>query len=110
MFNERKSVRYSSHARARIKNAFEGDALLKDLSITGCCIECTTIADIKPNEIYSMEVIPDTASNVGNFDLMVECRWIRAGGYSCDVGFMITASPKGKAFQRYVDYLTWRSQ
>jgi hypothetical protein len=39
----------------------------------------------------------------------VEARWVRGGDYSCEVGFSITASPKGKAFQRYVDYLSWRS-
>ncbi|MDR1949760.1 MAG: PilZ domain-containing protein [Spirochaetaceae bacterium] len=109
MFNERKSARYPSHARARIEGAFEGDALLKDLSVTGCCIECTMIVDIKPNAIYKIEILPETASNIGNFELKVEARWTRIGGYSCEVGFMIVASPKGKLFQRYVDYLTWRS-
>jgi hypothetical protein len=34
---------------------------------------------------------------------------MRAQGYSCDVGFQILESPKGKEFQRFVDYLAWRS-
>jgi hypothetical protein len=110
MFIQRKSVRYLSHARARIANAFEGDALLKDLSVTGCCIECTMYVDLKPNTAYKIEIMPEAASEIGNFELTAESRWVWMGGYSCEVGFMITASPKGKLFQRYVDYLSYRSQ
>jgi hypothetical protein len=110
MFNERKSVRYLSHARARITGVFEGEALLKDLSVTGCCIECTMVVDIKPNVVYKIEILPEDTSNIGNFDLKAEARWTRMGGYSCEVGFLVVSSPKGKLFQRYVDYLAWRSK
>jgi hypothetical protein len=65
--------------------------------------------DIKPNVSYKVEVIPEAAAEIGSFEITVESRWIRTGGYSCEVGFRITASPKGKLFQRYVDYLTWRN-
>jgi hypothetical protein len=109
MLNKRKSVRYPSHARVRVPNVFEGEALLKDLSITGCCIECTIFLDIKPDSSYQIVVFPESASKINQFELTVEARWVRAGDYSCEVGFAILASPKGKAFQRYVDYLSWRS-
>lgn len=107
--NERKNVRYPSQARARVAESFEGDALLKDISITGCRIECTTYVDIKPNRVYKIEVIPETAANTGKFELTAEARWVRVSDSSCVAGFLITASPKGKLFQRYVDYLDWRS-
>jgi len=109
MFNERKSVRYPTHARARIPNAFEGEAFLRDLSVTGCCIECTMNVDIKPNVSYKVEILPEAAAEIGSFEIVTESRWIRTGGYSCEVGLRIVASPKGKLFQRYVDYLTWRN-
>jgi hypothetical protein len=92
-----------------MEGVFEGDALLKDLSVTGCCIECTMVVDIKPDMVYKIEILPEAASNIGSFELKAEARWIRAGGYSCEAGFLIVASPKGKLFQRYVDYLVWRS-
>jgi hypothetical protein len=65
--------------------------------------------DIKPNVSYKLEIIPEAAAEIGSFEITAESRWLRIGGYSCEVGFRITASPKGKLFQRYVDYLSWRN-
>jgi hypothetical protein len=109
MQSERKSIRYAAHGAARIEGAFEGEALLKNISITGCCIECTMHVDIKPNVEYTIEIIPENIANIGRFELIAECRWVRVEGYSRNIGFVITTSPKGKPFQRYVDYLSWRS-
>ena len=95
-------------ARARINGILEGDNLLKDISITGCCVECTVYADIQSGRQYQLEIDPESAARIGNFSLSVECKWIRSGGYSTEVGFIIIASPKGKQFQRYVDYLAYR--
>jgi hypothetical protein len=112
MFNmaeNRKTLRYQTLARARIEGAAEGETLLKDLSITGCCVECTMYVDVKPNVQYRINVMPESAANIGEFELLVESKWVRTGGYSCEIGFSILASPKGRLFQRYVDYLSWRS-
>jgi hypothetical protein len=109
MYSERKSKRFNTQAQVRIGDAIVGDAVLKNLSITGCCVECTMVADIKPNVSYQIEILPEGTAGIGKFEVTVESRWIRTMGYSCEIGFMITASPKGKLFQRYVDYLTYRS-
>jgi hypothetical protein len=109
MFDNRKNIRYPTLARALVPEAFDGEALLKDLSITGCCVECTMFVDVKPNVQYKLQVIPDSAAKIASFELQVESRWVRAGGYSCEIGFAIIVSPKGRDFQRYVDYLAWRS-
>jgi hypothetical protein len=109
MFENRKNVRYPTLARAVISEIVDGEALLKDLSITGCRVEYTMFVDVKPNVHYRVQILPDSAARIDSFDLLVESRWVRADGYSCEIGFVITASPKGREFQRYVDYLTWRS-
>jgi hypothetical protein len=109
MAENRKNNRYRTLARAQISGILEGENLLKDLSVTGACVECTTYADIKQNTKYIIEIIPEGAAKIGNFELEVETKWIRSGDYSSEIGFNIVASPKGKLFQRYVDYLTWRS-
>ena len=107
---ERASSRYKSMGKARIAGVLEGDVLLKNLSITGCCLECTAYYDnIKTRELYKIEIEPEGSSNVDGFDLEAECRWIRSGDYFCELGFQVTASPKGKSFQSYVDYLTYHS-
>jgi hypothetical protein len=106
---KRKNVRYQTIARVCIPGVLEGDALLKDISITGCSIESTAFADIQTNTPYMLEVKPEAASKIAKFELSVEVRWLKTSGDSYEAGFMVTASPKGKQFERYVDYLAWRS-
>jgi hypothetical protein len=109
MFENRKSARYPTLARAIVSEIGDGEALLKDLSITGCRIEYTVFVDVKPNVHYKAQILPDSAAKIEPFELSVESRWVHADGYSCEIGFAITASPRGRDFQRYVDYLAWRS-
>jgi hypothetical protein len=106
---QRKEPRYSTLAHARIPGLFQGEALLKNLSVTGCCIEYTEFVNVKPGIPYTVEIFPERAAKIGRFDLTVESRWVRSESYACELGFLVTASPKGRLFQRYVDYLAWRS-
>jgi hypothetical protein len=109
MPENRRSLRYQTLAKARIEGTSEGEILVKDISITGCCVECTVYIDVKPNTQYRIEVSPETSANIGSFELVAESKWVRTSGYSCEIGFSILESPKGRSFQRYVDYLSWRS-
>jgi hypothetical protein len=109
MVDNRKNFRYQTLAKARIEGITEADVLLKDLSITGCCIESTIYLNVKKDSQYKIEIVPETAARIGSFELLTELRWIRASGYSCEAGFSILESPKGRLFQRYVDYLAWRA-
>ncbi|MCL2318807.1 MAG: PilZ domain-containing protein [Treponema sp.] len=108
MIELRKHVRYKTLAKARINGVSEGETLLKDISITGCRVECTSYAEIKSHLRYKLEIIPEDAADVGIFELFVEASWIRTEGYSSEIGFVIVEFPKKKLFQRYVDYLAWR--
>lgn len=105
----RKNRRYPSIARARMPGSFTGDALLKDLSITGCCIECTMHPEISSGKQYKIIIFPEENSGIRKFELVVECKWIRTVDYARSIGFDIVKSPRGKAFESYVDYISWRS-
>ena len=96
-------------SQVRIPGVLEGENLLKDISITGCCVECTVAPDIQAGIKYQLEVEPESASRIGNFRLQVESLWMRNDGYSTEAGFFIIASPKGRQFQNYVDYLAYRN-
>ncbi|HCC37468.1 MAG TPA: PilZ domain-containing protein [Treponema sp.] len=109
MLDNRKNKRYRTLAQVRIPHILEGENLLKDISITGCRVESTAYADIKQGTQYQMEIEPESSSKIGNFFLSVEVKWVRSTGYTGEVGFSVIASPKGKHFQRYVDYLAYRS-
>jgi hypothetical protein len=106
--DSRRHARYRAAARVKFPDHVGEESLLKDISVTGCCVECTSLMNLKPNIHYTLEMIPESAAQIGKFSLEVKSVWIRPGNYSSDVGFSIVASPKGKLFQRYVDYLAWR--
>jgi hypothetical protein len=105
---KRSHARYRAFARVKFQGHMEGEHLLKDISVTGCCVECTSLADIHGDTQYTLEIIPEESAKIGRFELEVKTIWIRPADYSGEVGFGIIASPKGKLFQRYVDYLSWR--
>ncbi len=107
--DKRKHPRFPAHARVRIPKLFNGEVLLKDISITGCGIASAVPLNIKQGDRFSMEIICEPASRIGNFDLQVEAMWIRKKDNTCEAGFSIVASPTGKQFEHYVDYLSFRS-
>ncbi|GHU39579.1 hypothetical protein FACS1894190_04960 [Spirochaetia bacterium] len=96
-------------ATAKIRGRFDGEALLKNISITGCRLEHTVNIDVQIGSKYMMCIMPEKQADVGEFDLSVEARWVEAQSGVCMAGFSIVESPKGKLFQRYVDYLEYRA-
>ena len=108
MVDQRKNIRYETSAKVIIKNVSDEKAQLKDISVTGCRIELVNYAEIKPNTRYKLKIIPEQTSEVESFFLAVESKWIGTEVNSFEFGFSIIESPKGKQFQRYVDYLSWR--
>ena len=106
---KRTSTRYPSIAKAKINGVKYGEILLKDISITGCCLESTMQIDIVKGTQYTLDIIPEKVSGIGEFDILAELVWIENGGYSTYFGFFVLESPKGKLFQRYVDYLAYRT-
>ncbi|MDR0498038.1 MAG: PilZ domain-containing protein [Treponema sp.] len=108
MGEKRNSPRYQTTAKVKIEGIDKGDINLMDISITGCRVVCSDYEEIELNKQYKIEVIPESAAKVGLFDFFAESKWIRTDIYSSEIGFIIVESPKGKQFQRYVDYLSWR--
>jgi len=70
-------------------------------------VECTEATDVQSDAEYQLKIKPERESHIGSFELQVDCKWVRGDNASAEVGFGIVASPKGKKFQRYVDYLAY---
>ena len=104
----RKSPRYRTIAHVEMPKVPGGEGLLKNISITGCCVECAGTVNMQPTAEYQLLIKPEKDSHIGAFDLMVDCKWVRNDGHGTELGFSIIASPKGKQFQFYVDYLAYR--
>jgi len=108
MVEQRKNSRFLTTAKAVIKELGKEEFQLKDLSITGCRLEYPIDTEITLDKRFSLEIIPETEAKIKHFSITVESKWIRVSSNSCEAGFMITESPRGKQFQNYVDYLSWR--
>ena len=108
MSDKRKHARYTTQTAARIDELTEGESLLRDLSITGCRIECPKNSSMELNRQYQLKVIPESEARIDSFMLLVEMKWIRAMDDSSEIGLSIVESPKGRTFLNYVDYLSWR--
>jgi hypothetical protein len=102
---KRQTIRYRSQAWATIPGFIQENAFVKDMSVTGCCIEFKTSVKLKVGEQYTIAVSAEIETQVGRFDLLAEARWIQPRGNGCEIGFLIISSPTGKQFERYVDYL-----
>jgi len=108
MMEKRKNSRFTSSAKVIMKEFGKEEFELKDLSITGCRIEYPLDVEILLDMEFSLKIIPEKEAKIHPFSIIAEARWIRVSVNSCEAGFMITESPKGKHFQSYVDYLSWR--
>lgn len=109
MRENRLNPRYNTMSRARITGVLEGDVKLKNLSITGCCLECKSNHDkIKVNETYRIDIIPKKILKK-EFEIEAECVWIRDRDDLCEIGFHIIFSPTGRHFENYVNYLATHS-
>jgi len=105
---KRRDTRFSTIANVVIKELGKEIFQLKDLSITGCRLEYPIDTEISLDKHFSLEIIPEKDAKIKPFLITAESKWIRVSSNSCEAGFMITESPKGKQFQNYVDYLSWR--
>ena len=108
MNDQRSSARFQTIAKVVIKGLNDEETILKDISVTGCRVECPVDTEIEIGVQHKLEIIPESISKIDSFELLVESIWIRTGSYFFEIGFSIVKSPRGKQFQRYVDYLSWR--
>lgn len=109
MFEKRAFSRYASLAQARLESIDYATGLLRDLSITGCRLEFSVAIALETGMEYRITVYPEASSQIEPFEISGESRWNRAGYDAFEIGFFIRNSPSGKAFERYLDYLSWRA-
>ena len=108
MKEQRKNTRFETQAKAVIKEIGKEEFPLKDISVTGCRIECPIEKDVMPNMQFTLQIFPESAAEIEPFNITAETKWVKVGVCTCEAGFLLLESPKKKQFQRYVDYLSWR--
>jgi hypothetical protein len=94
--------RYLSLAMVSI-NGFEGQAVLRNVSAGGFCMESKTFADMDVGASYSISVTPEEHAGIGHFELTVEVRWILSSPEKFSVGFRVVQG-NSRAFEKYVEF------
>jgi hypothetical protein len=99
-----RAPRYDSYALVKV-NGFEGQALLKNMSITGFCMQSKTYANLTPGSVYSISIMPEASSGLKAIEAEVEVRWVRSEVSNFEVGLLVTKPSPGREMEKYVDYL-----
>jgi hypothetical protein len=99
-----RAPRYDSLAAVRV-NGFEGQALLKNISITGFCMQSKTFANLTPGKQYTMYISPEASTGLATIEVEVEVRWIRSEVSRFDVGLLIAKPLLNKTMDTYINYL-----
>ena len=106
-----RNTRFNSKGKVYISEVPNTEALLKNLSASGLCIESQGFMDIIPKTRCSIDVIPEKDSNIDKFSLEIESRWVKAKMNSSESGFVIVV-PSGTSgnalLEDYLQYLATR--
>ena len=100
--------RYNSKGRVYIAEVPNTEALLKNLSTSGLCVESGEFIEVLPSGRYSMDIVPEKDSKLNQFQVEVETRWVKAKMKSSESGFVIVVPPgtEGRALlEQYLTYL-----
>ncbi|MDR0730919.1 MAG: PilZ domain-containing protein [Treponema sp.] len=98
-----RAPRYDSIAFVSI-NGYDGMAVLRNISQSGFRMESKTFVEMELGNVFMMQITPELASGVKQFEVKVEVRWIQSDHDKFSVGFMVVEG-ENRSLQRYVDFL-----
>ena len=104
-----RNTRFNSNGQVFISQVSNTDALLKNLSDSGLCIESSDVIEVLPKTRYSIDIIPEKESKVEAFSLEIESRWVKAKMKTSESGFVIVVPPDTSVkamLEQYLHYLS----
>ena len=104
VFREREEPRYSLKAGITIEG-FEGEGLMENISISGCCMESTTYAAILPDEVYNVTINPGPNDNIKPFTKKIKAAWTKCSEDIFQAGFLLEDKQSNIQFKQYVELL-----
>lgn len=103
----RKELRFVSNALVYVidKSNTETEANLRDLSLGGLSIRSDSYIDIEPNSSCMVVIIPEKETNLKEFKLEIESKWIKLKKAQMESGFSILVGFDEKEYKEYLEYL-----
>jgi hypothetical protein len=108
-----RDTRFSSEGRVYITEVSNTEAVLKNLSTSGLCLQSDGFLEVVPKSRYSIDIIPEKESNLDKFNLEIESRWVRAKKQSSESGFVIVVPPGTSGqelLEQYLNYLATKPE
>jgi hypothetical protein len=104
VIQKRKDPRYALSAGITIEG-FEGEALLGNISVSGCFLESITYVGLKPTQIYKAKIIPNPEDGIEAFNLSLELNWTKSSEAFFEAGFSLGDGKTSPQLERYVKLL-----
>ncbi|MDR2143566.1 MAG: hypothetical protein LBP29_04265 [Treponema sp.] len=106
----REKPRYESKGQVYIAEVLDTNAVLKNLSASGLCIESGEFMDIVPHSKYVIDIFPEKEANIKPFTLDIESKWIRTKKDYSESGFVIIIPPGTSGQELLNEYLKFLSK
>ena len=103
----RKEKRYPANAQVQME---ESALLLKDVSLSGGCIQSDDFMEVIPNGNYTIMIIPEEESQLETFTVDIVSRWVRMKRTGSESGFIMIIPPGNMIVEHYIEYLKSKSQ
>jgi len=103
-----RSQRFKTKGQVYISKVVNTEAVLKNLSTSGLCIQSPDFMEILPKTRYSVDIVPEKDSNIDKFSLEIESRWVKTKMKSSESGFVIVVPPgtSGETLlEQYLNFL-----
>jgi len=81
-------------------------AHLLNISERGLSIICDEYVGITPNSIYEIIVVPEKITNIDNFKLLIESKWVKLNRARNEYGFTIICAFNESGLLKYLKYLS----
>ena len=101
------SPKYKLDAGISIEG-FEGEGLLGNISITGCCMESVTYVAITPDQVYQVKIIPSSGDDIESFGLKLKVNWTKSSETLFQAGFSLDDGQNDNRLKQYVELLKAR--
>jgi hypothetical protein len=104
VFHKRGAPRYATNAGISIAG-FEGEGLLKNISLSGCCLASVTYAAIVPGQVYQVTLVPGRNAGLEPFGVNLTANWTKSSETLFEAGFSLEESRTNHQLEHYVEYL-----
>ena len=88
LYQKRKVPRYSLKAGITI-DGFEGEGMLENICVTGCCMESSTYVSLMPDEVYQVTIKPVQGEDFKPFSHKLKVSWTKSSETLFQAGFSL---------------------